>query len=36
MSEIETQTIDIDTVHPHPRNERQGDVGAISQSLQAH
>jgi hypothetical protein len=36
MSEIETQTIDIDTVHPHPRNVRQGDVGAISQSLKAH
>lgn len=36
MSEIETQTIDIDTVHPHPRNVRQGDIGAISQSLQAH
>lgn len=36
MSAIETQTIDIDTVHPHPRNVRQGDIGAISQSLQAH
>jgi hypothetical protein len=36
MSEIETQSIDIDTVHPHPRNVRQGDVGAISQSLKAH
>ena len=36
MSEIETKTIDIDTVHPHPRNVRQGDIGAISQSLQAH
>ncbi len=36
MSAIETETIDIDTVHPHPRNVRQGDVGAISQSLQAH
>lgn len=36
MTAIETQTIDIDTVHPHPRNVRQGDVGAISQSLKAH
>lgn len=36
MSTIETETIDIDTVHPHPRNVRQGDIGAISQSLQAH
>jgi hypothetical protein len=36
MSAIETQTIDIDTIHPHPRNVRQGDIGAISQSLQAH
>lgn len=36
MINIETQTIDIDTVHPHPRNVRQGDIGAISQSLQAH
>jgi hypothetical protein len=36
MSAIETETIDIDTVHPHPRNVRQGDIGAISQSLQAH
>jgi hypothetical protein len=36
MINIETQTIDIDTVHPHPRNVRQGDIGAIIQSLQAH
>ena len=36
MSEIETKTIDIDTVHPHPRNVRQGDVGAICESLKAH
>jgi hypothetical protein len=36
MSAIETQNIDIDTVHPHPRNVRQGDIGAITQSLQAH
>ena len=36
MSAIETETIDIDTVHPHPRNVRQGDVGAICESLKAH
>jgi ParB-like chromosome segregation protein Spo0J len=36
MSAIETETIDIDTVHPHPSNVRQGDIGAISQSLEAH
>jgi len=36
MSAIQTETIDIDTVHPHPRNVRQGDIGAISESLQAH
>lgn len=28
--------MDIDTVQPHPRNVRQGDIGAISQSLEAH
>lgn len=26
-------TIDIDEVHPYPRNARQGDIGAISESL---
>ncbi len=36
MSPIETETIDIDAVHPHPRNVRQGDIGAISESLKAH
>ena len=36
MSAIETETIDIDSVHPHPRNVRQGDIGAISESLKAH
>ena len=36
MSSLETEIISIDLVHPHPRNVRQGDVGAISQSLQAH
>jgi len=28
--------IPIDGVHPHPRNVRQGDVGAIATSLEAH
>lgn len=26
----------IDSIQPHPRNVREGDVGAISQSLEAH
>jgi hypothetical protein len=33
---IETETINIDLLQPHPRNVRQGDIGAISQSLQLH
>jgi hypothetical protein len=33
---IETKKISIDEVTTHPRNVRQGDIGAISQSLQAH
>ena len=33
---IETKTISIDEVSAHPRNVRQGDIGAISQSLEAH
>ena len=36
MSSLETEIISIDLVHPHPRNVRQGDIGAISESLQAH
>lgn len=32
--DIQELAIDIDTVQPHPRNVRQGDVGAISESLQ--
>jgi len=28
--------VGINTVRPHPRNVRQGDIGAISQSLQGH
>ncbi len=33
---IETRTISINEVKPHPRNVRQGDVGAISESLRLH
>lgn len=31
-----TESVAIDTVQPHPRNVRQGDVGAIVESLRAH
>jgi len=34
--EITDLSIDITTVTPHPRNIRQGDVGAICQSLESH
>jgi DNA modification methylase len=34
--EIENLAINIDEVHTHPANVRQGDVGAISESLKAH
>ena len=30
------ESVAIDTVQPHPRNVRQGDVGAIVESLRAH
>jgi ParB-like chromosome segregation protein Spo0J len=33
---IKHQTIDIDSIQPHPKNVRQGDIGAISESLKAH
>jgi hypothetical protein len=33
---IDFQTVDIDAVQPHPKNVRHGDIGAISQSLEAH
>lgn len=36
MNKIKYVTADIDTVKPHPRNVRQGDIGAISESLKAH
>lgn len=34
--QIEFATVDIGTVQPHPKNVRQGDIGAISESLKAH
>jgi DNA modification methylase len=34
--ELKIETVSIETVKPHPRNVRQGDLGAISQSLNAH
>jgi DNA modification methylase len=34
--ELEHLAINIDEVHTHPANVRQGDVGAISESLKAH
>lgn len=33
---IEHLIVDINTVEPHPKNVRQGDIGAISESLKAH
>lgn len=33
---MEIERVAIDVVQPHPRNVRQGDVGAIVQSLKAH
>jgi len=34
--EIEHLIVDIDSVQPHQKNVRQGDIGAISESLKAH
>lgn len=33
---LTTESVSIDTVKPHPKNVRQGDIGAICESLQAH
>ncbi len=33
---LTTEHIPIDTVKPHPRNVRQGDIGAITESLRQH
>lgn len=34
--ELQHLAIDIDQIHEHPQNVRQGDIGAISESLKAH
>lgn len=34
--EIAKQAVAIDSISPHPRNVRQGDIGAICTSLEAH
>jgi ParB-like chromosome segregation protein Spo0J len=34
--DLDTQTVEIGQVRPHPKNVRQGDIGAISESLEAH
>lgn len=34
--QLQHLAIPIDAIHPHPRNVRQGDIGAICQSLTAH
>jgi len=36
QKEIQYLTVDINTIEPHPQNVRQGDIGAISESLKAH
>lgn len=33
---VETELAPLDTVRPHPRNPRQGDIGAIHQSIEAN
>ena len=34
--DLSTEKINIDKVKPHPRNVREGDIGAISESLKAN
>lgn len=34
--EIQSLAVDIDSIQSHPRNVRQGDIGAISVSLESH
>ena len=36
QKELETVSVSIDDITPHPKNVRQGDIGAISESLEAH
>ncbi len=33
---IEYTTVKLDSLQPHPKNVRQGDIGAISESLKTH
>ena len=32
----ETQLVPINELTPHPRNPREGDIGAIHESIEAH
>ena len=34
--DLQTEKVAIDDVQPHPKNVRQGDIGAICESLKAH
>lgn len=34
--DLQTESVSIDDIKPHPKNVRHGDVGAISESLRAH
>lgn len=34
--QLKTETVGIDQLQPHPKNVRQGDIGAIAESLTAH
>ena len=34
--QIEFATVDVNSIKSHPKNVRQGDIGAISESLKAH
>jgi hypothetical protein len=36
MTELVIEEVALDSLTPHPRNVRQGDVGAIMESLKAH
>jgi ParB/RepB/Spo0J family partition protein len=33
---MEIERVEIDRIQPHPRNVRQGDIGALIESLKAH
>ncbi len=36
MTELATEWVNTDAIQPHPKNARQGDVGAIIESLESH